>query len=95
MNPHYDYEHELIDAGRADPPERVWEREPKPLTPEQKENELRAEYEEAVERVYAGRTFPEFSCKENGHGECAFTDHGPCTGELIDREIGRMRGGSK
>lgn len=55
------------------------------------EDQLRAEYEEAVERVYAGRTWPEYPCDEHGHGECAFTDGGPCTSEQIDREIGRMR----
>ncbi len=61
------------------------------IADEMTEDQLRAEYEEACDTVYAGRTFPEYPCRQHGHGECAFTEDGPCTGELIDREIGRMR----
>lgn len=63
------------------------------IAQEMSEDQLRAEYEEATDRVaarYPGRR-PEWPCRENGHGDCAFVEDGRCFGEMIDEEIGRMR----
>ena len=52
------------------------------------EDEQRAAYEEAVERVYRGRQ-PEWYCNEHGHGDCAFVEDGPCSSEAVAQELAR------